>query len=271
MTLRHVLPGPALVPVVQKTPLAGEGEWRLKGLPQHGFPYALALAEIRPDGARPDLKARVLQIDPRMVHAEPAAKGKGGKTVAILDAGDKPAGEAPSLWHSAGAFSIGAQPPVPEAVRLASGDAGHAAPAVAAVGVSDDGEMLFYMEIENPPPQLSAADGKLLGEYLKKLGCSSRLLLTKPLPVALGGDSDWAGTRFTRPRAAGPCGSRGPKARADGGCSRTRRWCRSTCGIRSSKSGFGISRSRRAPKRATESRERTRVLCPHASNHPRLP
>ncbi|APR79621.1 Cobalt-zinc-cadmium resistance protein [Minicystis rosea] len=203
MTLRHVLPGPALVPVVQKTPLAGEGEWRLKGLPQHGFPYAVALTEIRPDGARADLKARVLQIDPRMVNAEPAGKGKSSKTVAIVDAGDKPAGEVPSLWHSAGAFSIGAQPPVPEAVRIASGEAGQAAPAAAAVGVSDDGGMLFYIEIENPPAQLSAADGKLLNEYLKKLGCSSRLLLPKALPVALGGDSDWAGNPVHPPSGAG--------------------------------------------------------------------
>ena len=204
MTLRHVLPGPALVPVVQKTPLAGEGEWRLKGLPQYGFPYAMAITEIRPDAARPDLKARVLQMDPRMVSAAPAGKGKTEKTVAIVDAGEQVAGEAPSLWHSAGAFSIGAQPPVPEAVRLGSGEPGEkGAPAAAAVGVNDEGGMLFYVELENPPQQVTAADGKVLAELLKKLGCSSRLLLAKPLAVALGGDSDWAGKPVHPPSGAG--------------------------------------------------------------------
>jgi hypothetical protein len=218
MTLRHVLPGPALVPVVQKAPLAGEGEWRLKGLPQHGFPYAVALAEIRPDAARPDLKARVLQMDPRMVSAAPADKGKGaGKTVAVFDAGEKPAGEAPSLWHSAGAFSIAPTAPVPEAVRLTSGDvAGPAGgPAVAAVGVNDDGGMLFYVELETPPVPATPADGKVLGEYLKKLGCSSRLLLQRPLSVALGGDSDWAGNPVRPP--AGPTAVRLVREQGAGG------------------------------------------------------
>jgi hypothetical protein len=204
MTLRHLLPGPALVPLIPKSPLPGEGEWRLKGLPQHGFPYAVAVTEYRPDAARPDFKVRVLQMDPRMVSAAPADKGKGGKTVAIVDAGEKGAGDAPSLWHSAGAFSIGHEPSVPEAVRLASGEAvgANGAPAVAAVGVNDDGGMLFYVEVEAPPQQPSAADGKVLADFLKKLGCSSRMLLAKPLPVALGGDSDWAGNPARPPSGA---------------------------------------------------------------------
>jgi hypothetical protein len=202
MTLRHVLPGPALAPVVTKPALAGEGEWRLKGLPQHGFPYAMALSEIRPDPARPDLRVRALQLDPRMLSAAPADGGKGHKTVVMVDAGDKPAADAPSLWHSAGAFSIGPQPPVPEAVRLASGVAA-GAPAVAAVGVYDEGGMLLYLEMENPPQQPTAGDGKLLSDYLKKLGCSFRLLLSHPMPVTLGGDSDWAGNPVRPPTGPG--------------------------------------------------------------------
>lgn len=200
MTLRHVLPGPAIAHVVESPALAGEGEWRLKGLPQHGFPYALALTEHRPDAKRPDLKLRVLQIDPRMVTAGPADK-KAPKTVAVLDAGDKPAGNAPSLWHSAGAFSIAPEPPVPDAVRLASGEAPGAA-AVAALGVGDEGGMLHYVEVQSPPPAPTPADGKALSEALKKLGCSSQIFLAKPLSIALGGDSDWAGHPIHPPSGA---------------------------------------------------------------------
>lgn len=203
MTLRHVLPGPALVPVVQKPPLAGEGAWRLKGLPQHGFPYAIALSELRPDASRPDLKLRILQMDPRMVSA--SASAKPGKTVAVFAAGDKPTGETPSLWHSAGAFFIGPQPPVPDAVRLAAGEpvTPNGAPAVAALGVNDDGGMLLYAELEAPPAAPSAADGKMLGDFLKQIGCSSRLLLARPLGVALGGDTDLAGHAVHPPSGPG--------------------------------------------------------------------
>jgi hypothetical protein len=198
MTLRHVLPGPAIAPVVQSPALAGEGEWRLKGLPQHGFPYAIALTEHRPDAKQPDLKLRVLKIDPRMVTAGPADK-KAPKTVAVLDAGEK-AG-ASSLWHSAGAFSIAAEPPVPVAVRLASG-AGAGAAAVAALGVSDEAGMLVYLEAQSPAPTPTPALGAVLTETLKRLGCSTSLLLDKPLPIALGGDSDWAGNPIHPPSGA---------------------------------------------------------------------
>ncbi len=199
MTLRHVLPGPALVPVIQKAPLAGEGEWRLKGLPQHGFPYALALTELRADATRPDAKVRVLQIDPRTVLAEPAGKPGAGKTVAVVDAGDKPAGDAPSLWHSADAFSIAPSPPVPEAVRLASGE-GPGKAAAAAVGVTDEGGMLFYVEVLGQP---SPGDAKVIDQLLKKLGCSTRLSLAQPLPIAMGGDSDLGGTAIRPPSGGG--------------------------------------------------------------------
>ncbi len=77
--------------------------------------------------------------------------GRAGKTVAVLDAGEKPSGEVPSLWHSAGAFSIAPAAPVPDAVRLASGEAPGKA-GVAALGVSDEGGMLYYLEVEADGP-----------------------------------------------------------------------------------------------------------------------
>ena len=224
MTLRHVLPGPVLTPVLQP-PLAGEGEWRLKGLPQHGFPYALALAELRLAASE---KVRVLKIDPRTITAAaaaaPAAAGQ-GKTVAVLDAGEARAGaEGLSLWHSAGAFSIAAAPPVEGAVRLASGPAA-AASASAAVGVSDEDGMLIYVEVEGaatgaapapapsgsaaaaaaaPAPAHGSAEGaRTLDALLKKLGCSTRILLAQPLSLALGGDTDLGGAAVRPPSGAG--------------------------------------------------------------------
>jgi hypothetical protein len=201
MTLRQMLPGKPLVAGV-KEPEKGEGEWRLKGLPQHGFPYALAMTELRPDGARPDAKVRVLKLDPRLVASSPAAKGASAKTVAILDAGEAPSGEhAASLWHSSGAFSIGPSAPVPEAVRLASG-AAEPGPAVAAIGVNDEDGMLVYAELSAPPAAPAAADGKLLAELLKKAGCSSTVFLKAPWSMALGGDTSLAGAAMHPPSGA---------------------------------------------------------------------
>ncbi|HVK69994.1 MAG TPA: hypothetical protein VM694_36325 [Polyangium sp.] len=213
MTLRHVLPGAGLAPVAQP-PVEGEGQWRVKGLPQHGFPYALATTEVRIDAARPDRKARVVKIDPRTVAAAKASTQSAAKTVAMLDAGTADAGAgAASLWASAGAFAIDAEAPVEGAVRLATG-APNAAVAAAAVGVNDKDGMLLYVELMTPA-DASAADAKALDTLLKNAGCSTRLLLAKPLTLALGGDTDLAGTAVHPPQ--GPTAVRLTRADAPGG------------------------------------------------------
>jgi hypothetical protein len=216
MTLRSALPGAPLAPAVA-SPLPGEGEWRLKGLPQHGFPYAVALTEVRPDAARPAVRVRVLKIDPKTVSAEKSADRTAGKTVAVIDAGEAPRSpaEGTSLWHSAGAFAIGQAAPVPGAVRLASGPGSlaGAGAAVAAIGVHDEEGMLVYVEITGGPATQPASaagalaataplDAKMLEQLLKKLGCSSRLFLAEPLPVALGGDTDLGGSAARAPSGA---------------------------------------------------------------------
>lgn len=201
MTLRQMLPGKPLVPGV-KTPEKGEGEWRLKGLPQHGFPYALAMTELRPDAAREGAKVRVLKIDPRLVAPAPVGKAPGAKTVAIVDAGQAPGEGATSLWHSTGAFSIAPAAPVADAMRLATGVAEPGA-AVAAIGVSDEDGMLVYAELEAVPQAPSPADGKLLADLLRKAGCASHVFLAAPWTLALGGDTSLAGTAMHPPSGAG--------------------------------------------------------------------
>ena len=207
MTLRNILPGPNLEPAIPGQ--AGEGEWRVKGLPQHGFPYAMALTEIRPDAGRPDLKLRALKIDPRAVRAASGAGAANGHTVAVIgDPGVSPAaaqGETVSLWHGEGGFSVASAPPAAGAVRIASGVAASSS-AVAALGVEDEGGMLVYAEIAAGPAGASAADprdARLLEDFLKRLGCSSRLLLPGRLAVALGGDTDLAGVAVHPPSGPG--------------------------------------------------------------------
>jgi hypothetical protein len=197
MTLRHMLPGANITPIVQP-PADGDGVFRVKGLPQHGFPYALAVADLRIDATLPNAKVRLVKIDPRVVVASPATNRTSGKTVAVMDAGPAEAGaSAPSLWASSGAFAIGAEPPVEGALRIATGTSATQS-AVAAVGVTDVDGMLLYAELStNGPPPPDAA--KKLDDLLEHAGASSRVLLAKPLDLALGGDTDLAGAAVRPP------------------------------------------------------------------------
>ncbi|WP_437972371.1 hypothetical protein WMF04_25130 [Sorangium sp. So ce260] len=240
MTLRHLLPGPPLAP--RGAPAeAGEGVWRTQGLPQHGFPYALALTEIRPDPARPDVRLRVLKVDPRTVAAAPTSEpgapppaGTGAIVAVLGDGGAAPGavqGAASSIWHSAGAFSAAPTPPVRGALRIATG-ADRSAGSVAALGVNDEDGMLIYVErvaagpssapdaalspdaSAPPPTPVDPRDAKLLQDFLARLGCSSRIYLPRPLSVALGGDTDLSGAAVHPP--SGPRAVRLTRAEAPG-------------------------------------------------------
>ncbi|WP_437283143.1 hypothetical protein WME90_21975 [Sorangium sp. So ce375] len=242
MTLRHLLPGPPLAPRAAPAE-AGEGAWRTQGLPQHGFPYALAITEIRPDPARPDVRLRVLKVDPRTVTAaplsEPGASPPAGAGATVAVFGDGAAapgagqGEGSSIWHSAGSFSASPTPPVRGAVRIATGALGSAR-AVAALGVNDEDGMLIYVErvaagpspssapdaglppdaSAPPPAHVDPRDAKLLQDFLAGLGCSSRIYLPRPLSVALGGDTDLSGAAVHPP--SGPRAVRLTRAEAPG-------------------------------------------------------
>jgi hypothetical protein len=121
-----------------------------------------------------------------------------------------------SLWHSQSAFSIADKPPVAGAVRLASGKA-EGGQAMAAVGIADDDGMLVYVEraptgaaAPAPRPAGSAApadaplgDAAPLVEVLTKLGCSTRILLSRSLAPALGGDTGLAGEAVHAATGAG--------------------------------------------------------------------
>ena len=223
MTLRHVLPGPPLV-AAKDGPEASS--WQVKGLPQHGFPYALALSEATLPGGR---KVRVLKIDPRMVTTVPPASGSAGAapsspsaapdagsragaeggaaTVVALSAPEPAAGaQTLSLWSSTDAFSLSVEPPVPEAVRLAwTAKASTGAKARAAVGVQLEAGMLVYLELMpagGGGGPLEPADAAGMVAVLQALGVDVVGLLDQPLALRLGGDTDLGGHAVRPPGGA---------------------------------------------------------------------
>jgi hypothetical protein len=190
LTVRDVLPG---------APIAlgkGAAAWRVKGLPQHGFPYALALSEVELGGAR----TRVLKLDPRMLTADPAsaAPAEGAPAlVALVQPAAPSAPDQPSLWWSPGAFALGPEPLVDGSVRIASGAASARGRAPAALGVELEGGMLVYVEVEAE----GGAAATELAALLASLGCAEPLLLEAPLALALGGDTDLSGRAVRLDRA----------------------------------------------------------------------
>lgn len=198
---------------------ASEGVWRTKGLPQHGFPYALATTWVRgPDG----VKLRVVRADPRtMVPSDRASSDRAASDPALPPQDSAP-GPAPvvlafsapargsrTLWWSHGLFSIGPSGqgagPAPDAVPLVEGhplgDArdprrAHDGALHAAVGVQGEDGMLVWVEVAGGPShdaELAAA----MDQLLARLGCTERFGLAGDARAFLGGTLDSAGQPLT--------------------------------------------------------------------------
>jgi len=195
LTARNVLPG---------APITPESEWRVKGLPQHGYPYASAITTVKVGVG--EKKVRVLRLDPRAVkNVDPNEPEEKAQTVAVFG---RPARSKPSRAADAGAavdngekklwlgqrfFSIDLKPPhgggSPPTAITSLLPASAAASARGAVGISDEDGMLQWIELlpEDPAsPEVSDAMLKML----ERIGCSSRGLLAGDLRAFLGGTLD---------------------------------------------------------------------------------
>ena len=218
LTQRPVLPG-AELPVLQGTANApprepGEGEWRVKGLPQHGFPYAMALSALRPDAQHLEVKVRALRIDPRAVVPAGSPGTTATTPTVVTFVAPRTAGTAKAerrAWFANGVFLVGANEPAPgvdhsalradvpsDATTLADGvslASPAAATARAAVGVQDEDGMLDWIELP-PDTAPSALTAKLMDALLARAGCTSRMLVTGDSRALLGGTLDLAAQPF---------------------------------------------------------------------------
>ena len=188
LTSRTLLPGAPLP--APSSPEPGEGAWRTRGLPQHGFPYALATTWVRSD-ARAGLRLRVLRADPHAMKPAAAAEDV-APTVLSLAA---PARGDLSLWWSAGVLSLSKAPPAPGATALAAGSAASASPAAtarAAVGVQDEDRMLVWVELP-PAERPDARTATAMDALLQSMGCAERMVLPGDARAMPGGTLDIAG------------------------------------------------------------------------------
>ena len=206
LTTRSVLPG---------APIAGDADatFRVKGLPQHGYPYALAIANARLGiGER---KVRVLRIDPRTVAVDtsdaPTAQdvavfGRPGRSTTDRNPRgknhDAGAIEVPpsdrKLWLTGHVFTIDKNGPTGAGaiVNLLVPASAPTANARAAVGISDEDGMLQWVELA-PEDKADYATSEAMLKLLERLGCSSRGLVAGDLRAFLGGSLDTAGNPET--------------------------------------------------------------------------
>ncbi len=197
LTARPVLPGAELTAAEPREP--GEGAWRVKGLPQHGFPYALATTFVRASAPHAAARLRVLRVDPRTVTVAPS-----GSSTVLVFAGastqDASAGEV-RLYHHRGVFTIAAAPPDPgsgpplvEGVGGTGNGVAYTGPADAraALGVHDEDGMLEWIEVPPGVPP-SAALTSAMAAILARAGCSARMFVTSSVRPLLGGALDIAG------------------------------------------------------------------------------
>lgn len=193
LTRRPELPGADLASIA--TPAQpGEGTWRVKGLPQRGFPYAMATTTLRLDAKRTDLKASIARFDPRTVRPA-ASAGTSADTptvVSFTNVTRFKQGEI-GLFLAGNAFFVGDAPPE-GAMTLAVG-AKPTDPSVAGAhafaGVQDDDGMLVWIEL----PQDARVDDStnaLADALLAKMGCTARFAVAAGTRALLGGDQDLA-------------------------------------------------------------------------------
>jgi hypothetical protein len=203
LTVRPSLPGPELALSAPAPASPGEGIWRVKGLPQHGFPYAIATTSLRIDPARPALHARVLRVDPRVVRAA----GSAGTTettptvVSLFTNLRPPRTSEMGLWFHNGVFLPSVQSPATDATLLVVGEPlAHAAAdsARVAVGIHDEDGMLEWVELA-PDASADAATARAMDALLARDGCATRLLVEGAARALLGGSLDLEGASTTTP------------------------------------------------------------------------
>jgi hypothetical protein len=199
LTLRPLLPGSSVAAAV-KAPEAGEGEWNVRGLPQHGWPYAIATTWLSPSAERSESKINVVKLDAKLLKPSTAIRPEDQTVVAFrLPQGSVDGGS--TLWWTESGFVIADKPPELTAQRITDGylPTKPSTRAAAAVGVDDDG-MLLYAEVATAAQP--DRDGVILEAALRRAGAALVLLCERPLGAAIGGQRDLAGHPVSRTRNA---------------------------------------------------------------------
>ncbi len=195
LTARRVLPGAPLDP-------ASSAAWRVRALPQHGYPYAIATASVpaRDAATKP---IAVLAVDPRAVAPKVGSADDATTIVVFADRGNVhdagTAGGPLSLVAGDGRFTIVATDKAAASGSVVLDGAPKAtADTRAIVGIRDEDGVLLLAEIAKDETKraeaLAAADA-----LLARAGASKRMHLARDTAALLGGGLGLDGEKDPRP------------------------------------------------------------------------
>jgi hypothetical protein len=185
LTLRAILPGEPLATRI-KPAEPGEGAWRVEGLPQHGWPYAVATTNLRVDPREPEFRIGLIKLDAKLVRVGQPGDLDPQVVVELRGQSDAGPGQV-TLFHADNlGFHIADKPSVKGALRVTSGfpaGAPAAKDAQAVMGIDQSGALLYARVAGGPHPN---GDGDRLAALLKELGCQTLLFLPRPLATLFG-------------------------------------------------------------------------------------
>jgi hypothetical protein len=165
-------------------------EWRSNGLPQHGFPPALAMGRITPEPSRPNLLVSVVLLDGKW--AKPCLKDCGSHPTLLTTKAPLSFPELQAVYANR-AFRIenvpapekanSGKPDDPTSIVVASGRSKTHVSAVRAALGTTDGQWLYYVEVTAGADP--AHDVTVLARLLDEFGCRAQLFLDRPLGLSL--------------------------------------------------------------------------------------
>lgn len=200
LTLRPLLPG-APMPARFVTPGGAPATWRIEGLPQHGYPYAIARADFVPDPNRGETKLHAVKLDPRMLRARRRRSVTVANDPIVFSIDKVSMNQAKShILFTGSEFVQSTAGPSEGAVLVASGYAAsdpRRRGAVAVAGIDAYG-MLIYLEVATAPDPTRDAD--LLDAVCRDLGCVSQTFLSRPAFIGIGGRVDLSGHPLSKRR-----------------------------------------------------------------------
>ena len=191
LNLRPILPGEHPRALIGSTSAKGDdGLWKTSGLPQHGWPFALATSTLElGHGA----SVRILKLDARALAPESDANNRREKIVVLRRPSEHDDGV--GLWWTPTGWIVADQGTA-DSVLIAKG-AREPANQASAVGIDEDDMLIFVEPSVDAQATITAA---ALDQLLAQLGCEHRLLLDASLQPLIAGEHDLAGRRVARRR-----------------------------------------------------------------------
>ena len=204
LTDRRLLP---LEPIKLRLDAAepGEGIWQTKGLPQQGWPPAIATNWFRPDRAHPSVRMTFVAFDSKWLRLE----SKCDQTSPIILGIDRNAqsSKSTSLWYYHGEWRLQQDSPASDARRIVSGMAAASQPEapVAALGLVH-GNIWVYAALSGRIEVRNTIE--LLSSVLKEMGGEVQLYFGQPIDIRPGSTSARMPNATCFERQVGPGGIR---------------------------------------------------------------